>query len=414
MPKFKYDAVDDKGKKVRNTIEAPTQEEAIELIHGKGFYPTKVKQIKVKGQAAKKRKKGKKRGFDINSIQIGGIPNKVINTFTRQLSTLQDAGIPIIQSLTILESPQKKGMFKNTLSDMIEDIQGGNSLSVAMSKHPKAFDKLYVNIVNAGEIGGALDIILRRLADYREKMQKLKAKIISSMTYPVAVICIATAIVAGIIAFIIPKFATMFDEMDLDLPLITRALVGLSDIMVNQWYLILGLPVAIVVFYKSIIKNRKVCFYKDKLLFKIPVMGAIINKSTISKFARTISTLISSGVPILEALSNVKEIAGNLAMEKAVEDIHNSIREGESISKPLGESKICDPIVVNMVAIGEQSGELDKMLSKIADNYDDEIDMAVDSMVSLIEPLLIVFLGGAVGTIVIALFMPLIALMDAM
>jgi type IV pilus assembly protein PilC len=233
------------------------------------------------------------------------------------------------------------------------------------------------------------------------------------MTYPVAVIIIACAILAGILMFIIPKFAQMFDEMNISLPWITLALVATSNFVVTYWYLLFGIPFAFFVLYK-LIGRIKICrLVIDRMKFKIPIFGNIINKSVISKFARTLSTLISSGVPILEALNNVKGVTGNLAMTRAVENIHDNIREGESIAKPLREAKVCELMVVNMVEIGEQSGELEKMLTKVADNYDEEIDVAVDSMISLIEPLMIVFLGGAVGTIVIALFMPLIKLMDS-
>jgi Type II secretory pathway, component PulF len=315
--------------------------------------------------------------------------------------------------LTILHSQTKKGLFKKILSQIIEDIQGGDTLSKSMSKHPKAFDKLYVNVINAGEIGGALDVILARLATYREKMQRLKQKIIGSMTYPVAVVVIALAILSGILMFIIPQFAKMFDEMEISLPVLTLGLVNVSNFMVHQWYTIFGIPIAVLIVYKLIGKIRRCRLIIDRLKFKIPVFGNLINKSVVSKFVRTLSTLTSSGVPILESLKNVKDVSGNAAMTNAIEHIHDSVREGETIAKPLRESKVCDGIVVNMIEIGEQSGELDKMLSKVADNYDNEIDAAVETMISLIEPIMIVFLGGAVGTIVIALFMPLIKLMDA-
>ncbi len=410
MPTFKYEAVNKEGVTVKDKVEASSSDDAIEKISARGYYPTRVKRIKERGGADGKERKGK---LDIN-LSIGGVKSKDINIFTRQLSTLQDAGLPIVQSLSILESQMKKGLFKKILGNMVTDIQGGDSLSIAMSKHPKAFDKLYVNIINAGEIGGALDIVLRRLATYREKVQRLKRKIISSMTYPVAVIVIAVAIVSGIIMFIIPKFAVMFDEMDVELPLITLALVNLSHLMVERWYILIGIPALILIFYKLIRKNDKIRLWTDRLKFKIPVFGHIINMAVVSKFTRTLATLISSGVPILEALNHVKEISGNLAMTRAVEHMHDSIREGESIAKPLREAKICDLMVVNMVEIGEQSGELEKMLVKVSDNYDEQIDTAVDGMVSLIEPLLIVFLGGAVGTIVVALFMPLVKLMQTL
>jgi type IV pilus assembly protein PilC len=411
MPIFKYEAVDSKGLLVKDRVEAESTEEAIDKIHSDGFYPTRVKQIKERHKPTTRDKK--KRKGSLASITIGKINAKVINTFTRQLSTLQDAGITIVQSLTILEAQEKKGIFKKILGDMITDIQGGDSLTVAMSKHPKAFDILYINVVNAGEIGGALDIVLRRLATYREKMQKLKRKIIGSMTYPVAVIVIACAILVGILMFIIPKFAQMFEEMDISLPLITLTLVRVSNFMITSWYLLFGIPFALFVLYKLIGKIKTCRLVIDKLKFKIPIFGNIINKSVISKFVRTLATLISSGVPILEALNNVKYITGNLAMTRATENIHDNIREGESIAKPLRESKICESMVVSMVEIGEQSGELEKMLTKVADNYDNEIDTAVESMISLIEPIMIVFLGGSVGTIVIALFMPLIKLMGS-
>ena len=412
MPIFKYEAVDSKGTLVKDKVEASSTEEAIEKIHSKNYYPTRVRQLKGRDKSTAGSGKKRKGKLDIG-ISISKVKAKQLNLFTRQLSTLQDAGIPIVQSITILESQTKKGIFKKILGEIVTEIQGGDSLSVAMSKHPKAFDKLYVNIINAGEIGGALDIVLERLAIYREKTQKLKQKIIGSMTYPVAVIVIALAIVSGIIMFIIPKFAIMFEEMDLSLPLITLALVNLSNFMVAYWYTIFGIPFAIFALYKLIRKIKKCKLIIDRLKFKIPIFGGIINKSVVSKFTRTLATLISSGVPILEALNNVKEITGNVAMTEAVEHMHDSIREGESIAKPLREAKICDGIVVNMVEIGEQSGELEKMLTKVAENYDDEIDAAVEAMVSLIEPVMIVFLGGAVGTIVIALFMPLIKLMQS-
>ena len=411
MPTFKFEAVDSKGLLIKDKVEAVSTEEAIDKIHGNGFYPTRIKKLKERHKPATGAQK--KRKTSLTSITIGKINAKQINTFTRQLSTLQDAGIPIVQSLTILESQMKKGIFKKILGDMVTSIQGGDGLSVAMSKHPKAFDKLYVNVINAGEIGGALDVVLRRLATYREKIQKLKRKIIASMTYPVAVITIAGAILTGIIMFIIPKFAKMFEEMDVSLPMITLVLMNVSSFVVIYWYSIFGIPFVFFILYTLIGKIKRCRLVIDRLKFKIPIFGNIINKSVISKFTRTLATLISSGVPILEALNNVKGITGNLAMTRAIENIHDNIREGESIAKPLRESKICEAMVVNMIEIGEQSGELEKMLTKVADNYDDEIDMAVEAMISLIEPIMIVFLGGSVGAIVIALFMPLVKLMQS-
>ena len=412
MPIFKFLAVDNKGASIKDKVEALSSEEALETIRGKGLYPATIKQVKDKSLT--KSTTAKKRKNSLSSITIGRVSDKQINPFTRQLSTLQNADIPIVQSLTILETQMKKGLLKRAIGEIIADIKGGDTLSIAMSKHPKIFDKLYVNIINAGEISGTLDAILERLATYREKMQKLKRKIISAMMYPTTVILASGLILTGIMIFIIPKFAKMFEEMDVALPWLTAGLISVSNFLFIHWYSIFGIPIAVFIILKLVGKIEKCRLITDRLKFKIPIFGKLINKSVISKFARTLATLISSGVPILEALNNVKDITGNMAMSKAVNQIHDSIREGESIAKPLRESKICDAMVVNMVEIGEQTGELDKMLSKIADSYDNDIDSIAESLTSMLEPVIVLFLGVSVGTIVIALFLPLVKLMNSL
>ena len=412
MPIFKYQAYDSNGTSIKDEVETVSYDEAIEAIRSKGYYPTSVKQFKDKivteSTTTKKRKK------PLSSITIGGVSAKQINPFTRQLSTLQNADIPIVQSLTILETQMRRGLLKSAVGEIIADIKGGDTLSIAMSKHPKVFDKLYVNIINAGEISGTLDAILERLATYREKTQKLKRKIISAMMYPTTVILASCAILSAIMMFIIPRFAKMFQEMGVALPWLTAALISVSNFLFVYWYSIFGIPVAVFIIFKLIGKIDICRLIIDRLKFKIPVFGKLINKSVVSKFARTLATLISSGVPILEALNNVRNVTGNVAMSKAVNKIHDSIREGESIARPLKESKICEAMVVNMVEIGEQTGELDKMLTKIADNYDNDIDSLVESLTSLLEPFIVIFLGISVGTIVIALFLPLIKLMNSL
>ena len=412
MPIFKYQAYDSNGTSIKDEVETVSYDEAIEAIRSKGYYPTSVKQFKdkivIESTTTKKRKKS------LSSITIGGVSAKQINPFTRQLSTLQNADIPIVQSLTILETQMRRGLLKSAVGDIIADIKGGDTLSIAMSKHPKVFDKLYVNIINAGEISGTLDAILERLATYREKTQKLKRKIISAMMYPTTVILASCAILSAIMMFIIPRFAKMFQEMGVALPWLTAALISVSNFLFVYWYSIFGIPVAVFIIFKLIGKIDICRLIIDRLKFRIPVFGKLINKSVVSKFARTLATLISSGVPILEALNNVRNVTGNVAMSKAVNKIHDSIREGESISRPLKESKICEAMVVNMVEIGEQTGELDKMLTKIADNYDNDIDSLVESLTSLLEPFIVIFLGISVGTIVIALFLPLIKLMNSL
>jgi len=414
MSTFQYIAVDNKGQTVKDRIEASSSDDAIAKIRSLGRFPTNIKEVRLRqkaGEVSTETTPPVKRRREI-SISLGGVKSKELTTFTRQLSTLQDAGLPIIRGLKILASQMKKGLLKKTTLRIIEDVEGGNTLSDALAKHPRVFDKLYVNIVKAGEISGSLDVILQRLGDFREKTERLIRKIISAMIYPTVVMFVAMAILIGLMIFIIPNFAKIFEELGLELPTPTRMLITFSTILKMQWMFIPAVPFGTFVLYKILCKFKKIRLFIDKTKFKLPIFGAIINKSSVSRFARTLATLISSGVPILDALTNVKDATGNAAMAQAIQNIHDSIRGGESITKPLRAAKICDEMVVNMVEVGEETGELDKMLTKVADNYDDEVDRAVEAMVSLIEPMMIVFLGGAVGFIVIAMFVPLIKLMQ--
>ncbi|HKZ68414.1 MAG TPA: type II secretion system F family protein, partial [Chitinophagaceae bacterium] len=389
-------------------------DDAIAKIRALGCFPTNVKEVHIRrkaGETSDTTSTPAKKRREI-SFSIGGVKSKELTTFTRQLSTLQDAGLPIIRGLKILASQMKKGLLKKTTLRVIEDVESGNTLSGAFAKHPRVFDKLYVNVVKAGEVGGALDIILQRLADFREKTERLVRKIISAMIYPTVVVVVAISILIGLMIFIIPNFAKIFEELNLELPLPTKMLITFSLILKTQWMFIPAVPFGAFILYKILGKIKKIRLVIDKTKFKLPIFGVIINKSTVSRFSRTLATLTSSGVPILDALTNVKDATGNAAMAQAIQNIHDSIRGGESITKPLRASEICDAMVVNMVEVGEETGELDKMLTKVADNYDDEVDRAVEAMVSLIEPMMIVFLGGAVGFIVIAMFVPLIKLMQ--
>ncbi len=416
MPIFQYSAVNNKGQTVKDKVEASTPDEAVVKIRGMGYFPSSVKEVKShqKGDKASSGVAPAKKKSKGMSINIGGVKSKVITAFTRQLSTLQDAGLPIIRGLKILAAQARRGLLKKTLLAVIEDVEGGSTFSEALSKHPRVFDKLYVNMVKAGEVGGALDIILQRLADFREKIERLIRKIVSAMIYPSVVMLAASGILMGLMIFIIPNFAKIFAELELELPLPTKLLIAFSTILKNNWVFIPTIPIGAFTLYKLLGKIKSIRLIIDRMKFKIPVLGAIINKSTISKFARTLATLSSSGVPILEALNNVKDATGNAAMMKAIQNIHDSIRGGETITKPLRAAKVCDELVINMIEVGEETGELDKMLTKVSDNYDDEVDRAVEAMVSLIEPMMIVFLGGAVGFIVIAMFVPLIKLMEGL
>lgn len=412
MPVFQYEAMDQTGLEVKDTVEAPNEQEAQAKIREKGFFVTKIAERsrgKTKKSPAEARKKAKKKK---TTFAIGGVKAKTLCTFTRQLSTLQDAGLPILRSLRILEGQSKPGPLKNALIGVIEDIESGSTLSEAMAKQPKAFDDLYVNMVKAGEAGGALEIILRRLAEFKERAQSLKRKVQGAMIYPCAVIFVATAIVGFIMYYIIPKFKKIFEGFDTDLPGITVALIGFSDWVVNYWYLIPMIPVGMWLLFKIVGKNKTGAYVIDWLQLRIPLLGMIIRKSIVARTARTLGTLLASGVPILEALTIARDTAGNAVFKDAFDVIYAAIREGESMAIPLKETGIVDDMVVNMVDVGEETGALDQMLYKVADVYDEEVSVLVEGLINMLEPLMVVVLGLVVGFIVIALFMPLIKLLN--
>ena len=418
MPVFSFEAVDSKGKKIKDEIEAPSKEDAVNQIHNMGYFPSALKEKGGEkggcgGAAAAAPIPGERKakgGFSIGS----GVSTKQLTLFTSQLSTLQDAGLPIVRSLKILEGQMKPGVLKNTLGIVADDVEGGSTFSEALSKHPRIFDKLYVNMVKAGEAGGVLDTILRRLAEFMEKSQKLKKQIVGASIYPAAVILIASGILTLIMILVVPQFQAIFADLGAELPFLTQLLLDISDFISSIWGILCLIiaPITLFVLYKIIGGTKGGRYAIDQFKLQVPVFGTILRKSFISRFARTLGTLITSGVPILEALSIVKGAIGNEVVSTAIGNVHDSIREGESIAEPLAQSGIFDDIVVNMIDVGEETGELDKMLIKIADTYDNDVDVAVSSMISLLEPMLIIFMGGAVGFIVIALFLPLISLVD--
>jgi type IV pilus assembly protein PilC len=421
MPTFTYEALNAAGKPQKGTVEAASSEEAIQRIKGQGFFPTSVREQKAKqkSQAVDDTKIKKKKEA---SFSFGRVKAKHLTTFTRQLSTLQDAGLPLLRSLQILEGQLRPGKLKNVLIGVCEDVEGGTSLSEAMAKHPSAFNRLYTKMVAAGEVGGVLDIILQRLAEFMEKAQSLKRKIRAAMIYPVAVVIIAVAIVTFIMVFIIPKFEEIFKDFGVALPALTRWLINLSRWIaggnvgqsIPGWVFILVAPVFFWLFFKLARKAPPGRAALDTLVFWMPVVGNLVKKSVTARFTRTLGTLISAGVPILEAILITRDTSGNYVFEKALTKVHDSIREGESFAGPLREAKVCDAIVVNMIDVGEETGDMDVMLLKIADNYDEEVDVAVGGLIKLIEPMLIVFLGGAVGTIVVSMFLPLVAMIESL
>jgi type IV pilus assembly protein PilC len=305
-------------------------------------------------------------------------------------------------------------LLKAIIGGVSDEVEGGGSLSEAMSKYPKAFDKLYSNMIAAGEAGGVLDLILSRLADFMEKAAKLKKKVIGAMIYPAVVITIAVGVVTMIMIVVIPKFKKIFDDFHLKLPGPTQVLITLSDFFANQygWAYLIAAPFVISILLKIIRMSDTGKYVTDVALLKIPILGTIVGKSGIARFTRTLGTLISAGVPILDAILITKDTSGNEVFARALLKVHDAIREGESMADPLKATKVCDSIVVNMIDVGEETGDLDKMLLKVADNYDNDVDVLVGSLISILEPVMVVVLGVIVGYIVVALFMPMIALIE--
>ena len=416
MPLFSYKAFDKRtNKEVSDSVEAGNQMEAIASIKKLGLLPIEVKEAKSKSAKAAASFKS---GAGSKQITIPGFGTGVkpaqITLFTRQLSTLQDAGLPIVQSLQILTDMQRPGHFKKTLANVTEEVQSGTMLSEGMARHPKIWDKLYTNLVKAGETAGALDVILRRLAEFREKSQRLKKKVIGALIYPTAVMTIATGILSFIMIVIVPQFTKIFIELGIKMPALTELLISVSSFMANYWWVAV-LAIFLTIFglkwARSTVTGGAIV---DRLQLYLPVLGNVVKKSSVARFTRTLGTLVSSGVGFLDALEITRNATPNIVVQNAIASVRDSVKEGETINEPLRRSGIFDDIVVNMIKVGEETGELDKMLIKIADNYDEEVDAAVAAMMALMEPALIIFMGGAVGFIVIALFMPLITIIQTL
>ncbi|HYW79173.1 MAG TPA: type II secretion system F family protein [Thermoguttaceae bacterium] len=440
MPTYQFEAMDATGQEIRDVVEAPNEDEAQATIRQMGYFVTKIA-IKKSRKSGAEAKDAKAKG---KTFSLGGVKMRVLTTFTRQLSILQDAGLPILRSLKILRDQAKPGGLKNALIDVCDEIESGSTLSEAMAKSPKAFDRLYVNMIKAGEAGGALEIILQRLAEFQERSEALKRKVKGALVYPVTVVTFAVGILVFIMLRIVPSFQTIFADFDAELPTMTQVLINMSDWVANYFYLLPGIPLGIWLFIKLLRKFNPGRVGWDLFILKMPIFGQLVEKNIVARTTRTLGTLVTSGVPILEALHITKETSGNAVFETLYDGVYNSIREGETIAKPLKEyskvgfhpmalffwcmfitpvvgllmymfrmnSRVVDDMVVNMVDVGEETGELDTMLYKVADTYDDEVKVLTESLMSLMEPLLIIMLGGMVGFIVIALFMPLISLIQ--
>lgn len=471
MPTYQFEAMDATGQEIRDQIDAASEEEAQQTIRQMGYFVTKIAVKKAAAGAVRGPGGKKRRGFT-----IGGGGSKYLALFTKQLSILQDAGLPILRSLRILEGQSKPGKLKNALGDVGDEIEGGATLSEAMSKSPKVFSRLYINMIKAGEAGGALEVILRRLSEFLERSESLKRKVKGAMIYPVVVVIVAILILCFIMIWIVPVFDKMFAEFGLKLPVATVILINFSRwVVAYGWFCIPLIPLCAWLFLKLLRKFKHGRMGYDMFVLRLPIMGMLIEKNTMARTTRTLGTLVASGVPILEGLTITRETAGNAMFERMFAKVTDAIREGETIAKPMKinsklgfhpitaflwffigafmplavvtlpgvakaaggplpfvggafaigvicilwyalqmNSRVADDLVVNMIDVGEETGELDTMLYKIADVYDEEVSTLTDGLMKLIEPLLIVFLGVCVGFIVISLFMPLIGLIQGL
>jgi len=414
MPSYQYEAMNSVGQVVKSDIEANSQEEAIAKIRAMGHFPTKIKERSAKKTSAgpaQQAPETRRRRQSVGSVKLN-----LLTQFTRQLSTLQDAGLPILRSLRVLEAQQKPGAMRVGIRLVADDVESGASLSEAMAKHPKAFDKLYTNMVAAGEAGGVLDVVLRRLADFMEASQRLKRRIVGAMIYPIAVLSFSMLIVLGIMLVIIPRFEKIYKSFDAELPAITQMLMTVSNWVKEDygWAWILGFPFGLWLVFTLLRQSDGGRYFVDALKLKIPVIGGILAKSAVSRFSRTLGTLLAAGVPILEAISITRETTGNEVFSRALIKVHDGIREGEDFAAPLRQARIVEPMVVNMIDVGEETGELDKMLGRVADTYDEEVQTLVSAMVSMVEPVMVIVLGVIVGFIVLAIFMPLPTLIGKM
>jgi type IV pilus assembly protein PilC len=425
MPRYNYVALDSRGNETKGSIEVGSQNEAIGRVKEMNLFPTKITEAdkedkspakKAKGKAAKP-KSGKRSAANIQ-IKIpflsGKVKPKVLTTFTRQLATLVDAGLPLLRGLRVLEKQERNVTLKEILGQLAVSIEGGSTFSEALAQHPKVFNRLFVNMVKAGELGGVLEVVLKRLAEFSEKAQKIKGKVKAALFYPIAVLIVAIGIMILLMTFVVPKFKDVFAGMGFKLPGFTLFVMGVSDIVKNNILATMGVFAVVVIAFLLFIKTNFGRHLWDKFKLHMPALGPLISKVAISRFTRTLGTLVSSGVPILQALTIVRETAGNVIIANAVNKIHESVKEGETITAPMEGSGVFPPMVVSMVDVGEQTGALPEMLMRIADDYDEQVDNAVSAMTSLLEPIMIIFLAVIVGSIVIAMFLPLIQMISNM
>ncbi len=397
MPVFVWKGTTSNGEIQKGEIEAQDEQAARRLLRQQRVSPSKINA------------KPKDLLENIAFFQTK-VSTKDIVIFTRQLSTMIDAGLPLVQGLEVLASQQDNKTLKKILMDIKSDVESGSTFADALKKHPNQFDRLFCNMVAAGEIGGILDDVLKRLADYMEKALRLKRKVKGALTYPIIVLAISALVIGVILIFVIPVFEQMFADFGGALPVPTQMVVNLSNFVKSYSLVIIGVSVVVVFLFKKYYKTEKGRRLVDRLLLKFPVFGPLLRKVAVAKLTRTLGTLLNSGVPIIESLNVAAGTAGNKMVEEAIYNVRSSISEGRTIAQPLAESGIFPAMVVQMVSVGETTGALDQMLNKIADFYDEEVETAVDALTSMIEPFMIVFLGGTVGSIIVAMYLPIFAI----
>ncbi len=395
MPKFNWEARSRAGAQQKGVMEATTKAQVEAQLKKFGFTSVTIKE------------EGKGFGFKLPGMGAKKVETKDVVIFTRQFATMIDSGLPLVQCLDILSSQQENPTFKEALLKVKENVESGSTFADALGKHPKIFDQLYVNLVAAGEVGGILDTILNRLAAYIEKSMKLKKQIKGAMVYPATVMSIAVVVVGVIMVFVIPTFAKMFEEFGGELPGPTKIVIALSNFLVRYLIVIIALFFAVVSVFKKYYATKSGQYLVDKLALNAPIVGPLIRKVSVAKFTRTLGTMISSGVPIMDGLEIVAKTAGNKIVEEAIYNVRQAISEGKTIAEPLQACGVFPPMVVQMIAVGEATGAMDTMLNKIADFYDDEVDSAVGAMTAMMEPLLMVFLGTVVGGLVVAMYLPI-------
>ncbi len=395
-PVFKWSGKTKQGEERSGEMEGSDAEAVESRLRQMGIEPTKVRK--------------KPREFHITIPGLGGVTSKDILVFTRQFSVMIDAGLPLVQALDILGTQSDNPAFKKVLLAIKVRVESGSTFADALAEHPKVFDELFVQLVRAGEIGGILDTILQRLGAYIEKNEKLKRRVKGAMMYPSIVLVVAVGVTVVLLAFVTPTFEKMFKDFGGAMPGPTQILINLSHGLRDGWYLFVGIPIALVVAFKAFVRNPKGREAWDAFTLKVPVFGPLVRKIAVARFTRTLGTMLSSGVPILDALEIVAKSAGNKVIEKAIYFVRAKISEGKNMASPLADTKVFPPMVVQMIGVGEATGAMDQMLSKIADFYDDEVDVAVGALTSMIEPVMMVFLGAVVGGFLIAMYLPIFSI----